>query len=287
MSARLFFEEGLCGFPVRNSSGCESACGLNRSMARLVGGDIKTSSEATSALARIDFCEAVLTECPLVSVPEYVNARSSRVLIELMVESHRETCLNSAMTKRFLTAALVAFLGLLTLQHSLVAGSRNFEETCRGNGFEILVSAKQEGEAWKVQLEPKGLSMDSSVQMLESNAPLTSVLFEDMNGDNIQELVLIFTQPGSGSYGSVRAFTTNGGKSLTEIVVDTPSGKNLEGYMGHDEYQIAENTFVRRFPVYKAGDTNANPTGGMRQFQYKLRPGEAAWHLRLDRVVSF
>jgi len=70
-------------------------------------------------------------------------------------------------------------------------------------------------------------------------------------------------------------------------VIDEPKAEDLEGYMGHDEFEVVENTFVRRFPVYKSEDENAKPTGGWRQFQYKLRPGEAAWHLRLDRVVSF
>lgn len=50
---------------------------------------------------------------------------------------------------------------------------------------------------------------------------------------------------------------------------------------------VMENTFVRRFPVYKHGDTNASPTGGYRQFQYKLKPGEAAWQMKIDRVESY
>jgi hypothetical protein len=48
-----------------------------------------------------------------------------------------------------------------------------------------------------------------------------------------------------------------------------------------------ENTFVRRFPVYKKGDTNSSPSGGFRQFQYKLKPGEAAWQMKIDRVESY
>lgn len=191
------------------------------------------------------------------------------------------------MIQRFLTRILVAFFCLLALQRALFADSGNFEETFRGDGFEILVSAKKEGELWKVRLEPRGLSSDSRVQTFEKDAPLTRVLFEDMTGDGIQELFLIFTTPGSGSHGSVLAFSTNRKKALTDIVIEEPKAKDLESYMGHDEFELVENTFVRRFPVYKSGDTNAKPSGGWRQFQYKLRSGEAAWHLRLDRVVSF
>jgi hypothetical protein len=191
------------------------------------------------------------------------------------------------MPLRFLTEVIVACLCLLAQQYSLLAVSENFEETCRGEGFEIFVSARKEGKGWKVRLEPRGLSSDSRIQTFEKDSPPTRVLFEDMTGDGIQELFLIFTSPGSGSHGSVLAFSTNGKKALTDIVIDEPKAEDLEGYMGHDEFEVVENTFVRRFPVYKSEDANAKPTGGWRQFQYKLRPGEAAWHLRLDRVVSF
>jgi hypothetical protein len=29
------------------------------------------------------------------------------------------------------------------------------------------------------------------------------------------------------------------------------------------------------------------PSGGVRQLQYKLKPGEANWQLKLDRVVEY
>jgi hypothetical protein len=57
--------------------------------------------------------------------------------------------------------------------------------------------------------------------------------------------------------------------------------------MGHDDFAVVEGTLVRRFPVYKDGDHNAAPSGGVRQLQYKLRPGEANWQLKLDRVVEY
>jgi len=44
---------------------------------------------------------------------------------------------------------------------------------------------------------------------------------------------------------------------------------------------------VQRFPVYKTGDTNSEPTGGMRQLQYRLVAGEAGWILEVDRVVEY
>jgi hypothetical protein len=50
---------------------------------------------------------------------------------------------------------------------------------------------------------------------------------------------------------------------------------------------VVETTFVRRFPIYRDGDVSAKPTGRARQLQYKLRPGEAGWVLKLDRTVEY
>jgi hypothetical protein len=60
-----------------------------------------------------------------------------------------------------------------------------------------------------------------------------------------------------------------------------------DGYMGHDEFAVVENSLVRRFPVYREGDTNTAPSGRMRQIQYKLVAGESGWVLRKDRIVEY
>ena len=60
-----------------------------------------------------------------------------------------------------------------------------------------------------------------------------------------------------------------------------------KGYMGHDEFAVVENTLVQRFRVYQPNDTNAKPTGAMRQIQYKLRNGEASRQFVIDRIVEY
>ena len=190
------------------------------------------------------------------------------------------------MISRTLIKAVMLF-GAAVVGSAPFTEAAPFEQVCHGNGFEIQIASDNASAGVNVRIMPKGLATVNDVLEFQSESPLSGVLFEDMNGDNIEEIVLVFTAAGSGSYGTVRAFSTNGAKSLTEIVIADPAPTDLAGYMGHDEFQIMENTFVRRFPVYKPGNSNAQPTGGMRQIQYKLQPGEAAWHLRIDRVVSF
>jgi hypothetical protein len=123
----------------------------------------------------------------------------------------------------------------------------------------------------------------------EADGTLTNVEIEDLNADGFPEIYVYVTSAGSGSYGSLIAYASNRNKSLSQIflpsIEDNP--ELSQGYMGHDQFAVGEGTFVRRFPIYLEGDTNAAPTGLTRQIQYKLKPGEAGWILRQDRVIEF
>ena len=118
---------------------------------------------------------------------------------------------------------------------------------------------------------------------------VTGAEVADLNVDGSPEVYVYVNSAGSGSYGSLVAYAANSGRSLSEIYLppleqDAPQAR---GYMGHDEFAVVESTLVRRFPVYLDGDTNSAPSGGTRQLQYKLVPGEAGWRLELDRTVEY
>jgi hypothetical protein len=87
----------------------------------------------------------------------------------------------------------------------------------------------------------------------------------------------------------VIGYSVNNGKSISQIYFpDLFDNKEASsGYMGHDEFAIIETTLVRRFPVYKDGDTNNNPTGGFRQIGYKLKDGEASRSFVIDKISAY
>ncbi len=109
---------------------------------------------------------------------------------------------------------------------------------------------------------------------------MTGVEVADLNGDGSPELYVLVTSSGSGSYGSVVAFSVNRKKSMSDVHLP-PLPKDGIGvrYMGHDRFAIEEDALVRRFPIYLDGDTIANPTSGMREVHYRLVAGEAGWPL--------
>lgn len=112
---------------------------------------------------------------------------------------------------------------------------------------------------------------------------------EDLNSDGSPELFVFTRSAGSGSYGNVYAFSVNNKKSMSEVYFQ-PTAENSKinkGYMGHDEFSLVENTLGQRFPIYKEGDTNAEPTGGTRQISYKLVEGEAMRKLEVDKITEY
>jgi len=139
-------------------------------------------------------------------------------------------------------------------------------------------------------IEPIGLTVDNQIVTHEIEGTVMNAEIGDLNIDGNPEVLVYIQSVGSGSYGSVIGYSVNNGKSMSRIaplpeVPENPEASN--GYMGHDEFAIVENTFIQRFPVYKPGDSNANPTGGMRQIQYKLKDGEASRQFFVDRIVEY
>ena len=114
---------------------------------------------------------------------------------------------------------------------------------------------------------------------------VTDAEVQDLNSDGSPELMVYTQSDGSGSYGNVIAFSVNNGKSMSQVYFPPVANneKINKGYMGHDEFSVAETYLVQRFPVYNEEDSNSNPTGGIRQITYKLAEGEA---MRRFEVVN-
>ena len=175
--------------------------------------------------------------------------------------------------------------GLWILSLPLHAGG--FSQKLEQNGISYTISSPNKSTGNALTIKSRGLKNGdiSIVQPIEGL--VNGAEIADLNGDGAPELFVYTSSFGSGSYGKAYAWATNGKKSLTEIFITPPEKKDLSGYMGHDEFAVIENSFARRFPIYKPGDSNSSPTDGWRQFQYILKPGEAGWVLRINRVDSF
>jgi hypothetical protein len=156
-------------------------------------------------------------------------------------------------------------------------------------GIRFHVTSANSGSVNMLHIVPAGLEIDNSPVVRKIDGMVTGAEVADINSDGSPEIYVYVTSVGSGSYGSLVAYSANQRKSLSEIYLPPLSEDKLasKDYRGHDEYAVLEGVLGHRFPVYRDTDTNAKPTGGTRQLQYKLIRGEAGWILKVDKMVEY
>jgi hypothetical protein len=161
-----------------------------------------------------------------------------------------------------------------------------FDKTLALQGVTFRVTCPNASSMSQLTITPSGLTGGNSAITQEVDGVVTGAEVADLDSDGSPEIYVYVQSAGSGSYGSLVAYSANKKRSLSLIhlppVSENP--KVSKGYMGHDAFAVVGNRFVQRFPVYGPGDTNASPTGGVRQLRYELVPGEAGWVLKLDKV---
>lgn len=126
------------------------------------------------------------------------------------------------------------------------------------------------------------------LEIYEDIDPISDVILADLDDNGFDEIYIITSSAGSGSYKTVWGFASNKDKSLSMIHFPDiqEGGEKFEGYMGHDTFKIEDQKLVRTFRIYNKGDPNQNPTGGTRKLVYGLYPGEAMWQLKIDKTET-
>jgi hypothetical protein len=108
--------------------------------------------------------------------------------------------------------------------------------------------------------------------------PINRVLTGDLDANKFDEIYIWTTSAASGSYGKIIGLASLGDKSFALVNLpevgekDLAPGGNFEGYEGHDEFDIIENSLSRTFPV-------KSDKGSKRAINYKMKPGEAGYQL--------
>ena len=122
-----------------------------------------------------------------------------------------------------------------------------------------------------------------------NNEEVVDAAVEDLNSDGSPELFVFTQSSAKQKYGYVYAFSVNNKKSMSEVYFQpTSENKSINnGYRGNDTFTLIENRLGQRFPIYKEGDADSNPTGGTRQITYKLVEGEALRQLEVDKVSEY
>lgn len=164
-----------------------------------------------------------------------------------------------------------------------------FDRALELQGIRFVVTCANEGSQNTLRIVPAGLEIDNSPIVRTIDGIVTGAEVADLNMDGSPEIYVYVTSAGSGSYGSLVAYSANRRKSLSEIYLPPVTQNKVasKGYMGHDEFTVGEGVLLQRFSIYHKADSNAKPTGGTRQLQYKLVPGETGWVLKVDGMIEY
>lgn len=167
--------------------------------------------------------------------------------------------------------------------------TRSFHKSLSLQNIDFDISTTGEGSIKQLEIQPYGLKNDTNKITLEIAGSVTNAEIEDLNSDGFPEILIYITSAGSGSYGNVIGYSVNNGKSLSQIyfppISDNPEAN--KGYLGHDEFGIVDKALTQRFKTYNVGDINSNPSGNIRQIQYKLVNGEASRKFVVDTIKEF
>ena len=190
------------------------------------------------------------------------------------------------MKKLFFTIITLTIITLISCKDQAEAPAGFINEYRTTSGKSIIVSETHPiGQSLSnIRINTRDFEHNHS-EIYTDRDPISDVIVADIDANGFDEIYIITTSAGSGSYGNVLGFASNRDRSLSMInFPDIQHNKELfEGYMGHDSFTIENNKLVRTFPVYNGEDTNQNPTGGNRKLIYGLFPGEAMWQLRIEQ----
>ena len=164
-----------------------------------------------------------------------------------------------------------------------------FDQSFEWQGIGFHVTSANIGPRSELTITPLGLSIDNTQVVRSIEGQIARAEVADLDADGSPEIYLYIASADTPARGSLVAYSANRRKSLSNIHLpaEPQALSRANGYRGLDEFAVVENTLVRRFPVYRDSDPDGAPTGGMRQFQYKLKKGEASWVLQLDKVISY
>ena len=128
--------------------------------------------------------------------------------------------------------------------------------------------------------------------ILKDVDPISKITLGDLDNNGFDELYIFTKSVGSGTYGNVIGYGSNRDKSMSPIYFPEINEKELStdglfrGYMGHDVFTLQKDRLVRKFPIYKEGDSNSKPTRGTKTISYIFKKGEASWQLKPIRTYN-
>ena len=153
----------------------------------------------------------------------------------------------------------------------LVPAKLHYNKSLRFNIYTFAVSAADSGRVRDLLVKAYRGELLLTTFHVRVDGAVVGAEVADLDNNRFPELYVYSTSDGSGSFGRVYAW-----QFLPERKADiTPMNWRLpaiNGYMGHDSLWVERDILCRKFPLYRSGDANAEPSDGYRMMRYKLQP---------------
>ncbi len=162
-----------------------------------------------------------------------------------------------------------------------LSGHSSFVKSLRYTIYSFTLTAPDSGRVPRLTVQAYRGQLLLTTFQVPVEGPIIGAEVADLDGNRFPEVYAYSQSSGSGSFGRVY-----GWQFLPERKADimTPDWRFTDnnGYMGHDSLWIERNILCRRYPVYRPGDANAEPTGGIRMMRYRLRQAGNGYVLQAE-----
>jgi hypothetical protein len=146
------------------------------------------------------------------------------------------------------------------------------------------ISSPQTASGNTVTITPTSLAAVNDPITIDVDGVVVSAEADDLDRDQSAE-ILIVTKNQSTNWSTGYLFSVNNGKSLG--IVSMPDWKadatNIKDVTGNNDFAMVEGILVHRMPLTE----NGSPNGKWRQFQCKLKNGEASKVIVVDKKMEF
>jgi hypothetical protein len=195
-----------------------------------------------------------------------------------------KTCFRMAAIWRYvLCVSALSYSATAFCLAPIEATGAAFAQTYAWDDIQIEVTSPNTATNNRLHIVPTGLQTDNSAIETPITGQVIGAEVGDLNVDGSPEIYIYVRDNDPKKRMTLVAYSANKKKSLSMINLPALSKARLREYCGGDEMAVVENTFVRRYPICKQGKA----TQQTRQIQYKLKPGEAMWQLKVNRVLKY
>lgn len=154
----------------------------------------------------------------------------------------------------------------------------HFDKSLRFNVYRFNVTAADSGRVRDLLIKAYRGELLLTNFRVRVDGAVVGAEVADLDGNRFPELYVYTASYGSGSFGRVYAWQFLPDRKA-DVALPNWRAESTKGYMGHDSLWVDEGILCRKYPVYRFGDANAEPSGGYQMIRYKLRPAGAGYSL--------